>query len=215
MKVNVTRKARPIQWEVEFEKLFQENKDLRVSEGHLRDDLACAQARIEKLTAELAQVKKDASQAAFATGEILLEADYKAQEQEALIAELNDQITASEAEAVYWQGKAEEATAELVKYDVGHYQREIDEWKATADKLSEQLRELQAMFADLQLEHQELGEDYDALVKTKREYAEEIDRLRHENKGLRNQMPLPEFMRQFIEMAREAVKNEFPDSGNS
>lgn len=29
------------------------------------------------------------------------------------------------------------------------------------------------------------------------------------------QMPLPEFMRQFIEITREAVQNEFPDSGNS
>jgi chromosome segregation ATPase len=262
----------------EMETMFQENKDLRVSEGHLRDDLACAEARIEKLTAELAQVKKDASQAALATGEILIKADCKAQEQEALIAELNDQIAASEAdvafwkkaaaenaelseqniaqiaawersaheqgervqaqsktiarieaqliamgkkndelqrENAYWKGKAEEATAELVKYDIGHYQREIDEWKTTADKLSERLRELQTVFADLQLEHQELSEDYDALVKTKCEYAEYIDALRQENKRLRNQMPLPEFMRQFIEMTREAVQNEFPDSGNS
>ena len=233
-----------------FEELFQENKDLRVSEGHLRDDLTCAQARIEKLTAELAQVKKDASHAAFATGEILLEADRKAHEQEALIAELDDQIIASEAaaefwkkaaaenaelaeqniaqvaawerstnelkhEVAWWKVKAEEATAELVKCDVSHYQREIDEWKATADKLSEQLRELQAVFADLQLEHQELVEDYDALVKTKCEYAEYIDTLRQEIKRLRNQMSLPEFMRQFIEMTREAVQNEFPDSGNS
>jgi chromosome segregation ATPase len=262
----------------EMETMFQENKDLRVSEGHLRSDLACAQAQIEKLTAELAQVKNDASHAAFATGEILLEAERKAQQQEDLIAELNDQITASEAdvkfwkkaaaenaelseqniaqvaawersaheqdeqiqeqrktiarieaqlvamgkkndeiqhELTYWKSKAEEATAELVKYDIGHYQREIDEWKATADKLSERLRELQAAFADLQLEHQELGEDYDALVKTKCEYAEYIDTLRQEVRRLRNQMSLPEFMRQFIEMTREAVQNEFPDSGNS
>lgn len=134
----------------EMENMFQENKDLRVSEDHLRDDLARAQA---------------------------------------LIAELNDQITASETDVTYW--------------------------KATADKLSEQLRELQAVFADLQLEHQELSEDYDALVKTKCEYAEYIDTLRQEIKRLRNQMALPEFMRQFIEMTREAVQNEFPDSGNS
>ena len=199
----------------EMETMFQENKDLRLAESHLRSDLACAQAQIEKLTAELAQVKSDASHAAFATGEILLEAERKAQQQEDLIAELNDQITASEADVAYWQSKAEEATAELVKYDIGHYQREIDEWKATADKLSERLRELQAAFADLQLEHQELGEDYDALVKTKCEYAEYIDTLRQEVRRLRNQMSLPEFMRQFIEMTREAVQNEFPDSGNS
>ena len=272
----------------EMEAMFQENKDLRVSEVHLRDDLACAQAQIEKLTAELAQVKRDASHAAFATGEILLEADRKAHEQEALIAELNDQITATEEDAefwkkaaaenaelaeqniaqvaawersanelkrevAYWKGKTEEATAELVKCDVGHYQKEIDELQATAnilgekcqkfqderdkawaalrglqnieseleyyrdiathrkernDKLMEQIRELETELA-------ELTEDYDALVQTKREYGEYIDTLRQENKRLRNQMSLPEFMRQFIEMTREAVQNEFPDSGNS
>ena len=211
----------------EIERLFQENKDLLVREGHLKD--------------ELAQVKRDASHAAFATGEILLEADRKAHEQEALIAELNDQITASESDAAFWKkaaeenseiasdalkdaadweasaheaasaivemqatidrleaqivamgkkndsitsemawwkAKAEEATAELVQYDVGKYKREIEEWQMTANTLSDRVRELQAEFAELQIEHQELGEDYDALVKTKCDYAEEIDRLR-------------------------------------
>lgn len=268
MKVKVKRVV-PIMYanpalQAEFEKLFQENKDLRVQEGHLRD--------------ELAQVKKNASHAAFATGEILLEADHKAHEQEALIAELNDQIAASEsevefwkkaatenaelaeqniaqvaawersaheaasaivemqatidrleaqivsmgkkndsitAEMAWWKAKAEEATAELVQYDVGKYQREIDEWQMTANTLSDKVRELQAEFAELQIEHQELGEDYDALVKTKLDYAEEIGRLRQENKRLRNQMPLPEYMRRIIELTREAVQNEFPDSGNS
>jgi chromosome segregation ATPase len=272
----------------EMEAMFQENKNLRVSEGHLRDDLACAEARIEKLTAELAQVKKDASHAAFATGEILLEAERKAHEQEALIAELNDQIAASETDAAFWKkaaaenaelaeqniaqvaawersvnelkhevayrkSEAEEAIAELAKYDIGHYQREIDEWQTTADQLAEKcqkfqderdkawaaLRELQNVESELEYyqdiaahrkerinqlmeriheletELAELNEDYDALVQTKREYGECIDTLRQENKRLRNQIPLPEFMRQFIEMTREAVQNEFPDSGNS
>ena len=299
-----------------IESLIQENKDLRVSEGHLRDDLACAEARIEKLTAELAQVKKDASHAAFATGEILLEAERKAHEHEALIAELNEQITASETNATfwkkvatenaelaeqniaqvaawehsaheqgervreqsetiarleaqlvaigkkndelqreiaYWKGKTEEATAELVKCDIGHYQREIDEWQATANQLAEKcqkfqderdkawaaLRELQDVeseleyyrdiatrrkeridklmdqIIELETELAELTEDYNALVQTKREYGEYIDTLRQEIKRLRNQMSLPEFMRQFIEMTRETVQNEFPDSGNS
>lgn len=300
----------------EMETMFQENKNLRVSEAHLRDDLACAEARIEKLTTELAQVKKDASQAALATGETLIKADCKAQEQEALIAELNDQIAASEAdvkfwkkaaaenaelseqniaqvaawersaheqgertkkqsetiarletqlvamgkkndelqrELAYWKGKAEETTAELVKCDVGHYQKEIDELQATANQLSEKcqkfqderdkawaaLRGLQSVeseleyyrdiathrkerieklmdqIIELETELAELNEDYEALVQTKREYGEYIDTLRQENKRLRNQMPLPEFMRQFIEMTREAVQNEFPDSDNS
>lgn len=81
--------------------------------------------------------------------------------------------------------------------------------------LESRLEEVLSKFAELQIEFNELNEDYDELTKAKREYSEEIDRLRHENKGLRHQMPLPEFMRQFIEMTREAVRNEFPDSDNS
>jgi chromosome segregation ATPase len=198
----------------EMEVMFQENKDLRVSEGHLRDDLARAQA---------------------------------------LIAELNDQIAASEADVAYWKCKAQEAIAELAKFDVGYYQRAVDEWQTTADQLAEKcqkfqderdkawaaLRELQNVeseleyyrdiaarrkeridklmdqIIELETELAELTEDYDALVQTKREYGEYIDTLRQENKRLRNQMSLPEFMRQFIEMTRETVQNEFPDSGNS
>jgi chromosome segregation ATPase len=198
----------------EMEVMFQENKDLRVSEGHLRDDLARAQA---------------------------------------LIAELNDQIAASEADVAYWKCKAQEAIAELAKFDVGYYQRAVDEWQTTADQLAEKCQKFQderdkawaalrglqnveseleyyrdiaahrkerneklmEQIRELETELAELTEDYDALVQTKREYGEYIDTLRQENKRLRNQMPLPEFMRQFIEMTREAVQNEFPDSGNS
>jgi chromosome segregation ATPase len=198
----------------EMETMFQENKDLRVSEGHLRDDLARA---------------------------------------EALIAELNEQIAASEADVAYWKCKAQEAIAELAKFDVGYYQRAVDEWQTTADQLAEKCQKFQderdkawaalrglqnveseleyyrdiaahrkerndklmKQVRELETELAELTEDYDALVQTKREYGEYIDTLRQENKRLRNQMPLPEFMRQFIEMTREAVQNEFPDSGNS
>ena len=169
--------------QAEFEKLFQENKDLRVSEGHLRDDLACAKAQIEA--------------------------------QRQAILHRDEQLLNQFEEIKALEIRLEETTAELVKHELHHYKDEAEEWKMTADKLSEQLRELQAVLTDLQIEHQELGEDYDALVKTKCEYAEYIDTLRQENKRLRNQMPLPEFMRQFIEMTREAVQNEFPDSGNS
>ena len=195
----------------EMEAMFQENKDLRVSEGHLRDDLARAQALITELNDQITATEEDAEfwkKAAAENAEL-------AEQNIAQVAAWERSANELKREVAYWKGKTEEVTAELVKCDVGHYQREIDEWKATADKLSEQLRELQAVFADLQLEHQELSEDYDTLVKTKCEYAEYIDTLRQENKRLRNQMSLPEFMRQFIEMTRETVQNDFPDSGNS
>lgn len=123
----------------EIEKLFQENKDLRLVESHLRDDLAGAKAQIESLETQLTREKL--ANAAL-------------------------------------ESSLEETTAELVKHELNHYKNEAEEWKMTTDTLSDRLRELQAEFAELQIEHQELSEDYDALVKTKCDYAEEIDRLR-------------------------------------
>lgn len=222
MKVNVIVKTSPKAQEkyceqaiaeayAEMETMFQENKDLRVSEAHLRDDLACAQALIAELNDQITATEEDAEFWKKAAAE---NAEF-AEQNIAQVAAWERSTNELKREAAYWEGKAKETIAELVKCDSGYYKREADEWKATADKVSEQLRELQAVFADLQLEHQELSEDYDALVKTKCEYGEYIDTLRQEIRRLRNQMSLPEFMRQFIEMTREAVQNEFPDSGNS
>lgn len=265
----------------EIEKLFQENKDLRVSEAHLRDDLACAEAQIKAWNSKYATVcaDRDNLEAAYkqvqasitkmvcdfnetrkelenevkrvckekqdlfswlADKDEEIEALQRVAEEneerkdeitelrdencnlllklesaEKVIESLETQLTRTELHNTALESRLEEATAELVKHELNHYKDEAEEWKMTADKLSEAYRELLSKFAELQTKFNELNEDYDELAKAKREYAEEIDRLRNENKGLRNQMPLPEFMRQFIEMTREAVKNEFPDSGNS
>ena len=288
--------------QAEFERLFQENKDLRLAESHLRDDLACAEAQIEaqrqailhrdeqllnqseeirawsskyatvcadrdnfeaaykQVQASLTQVicdfsetrkelenevkrvckeKQDLFSWLADKDEEIAALQHVAEENEErkdeitelrdencnlvlklesaekVIESLETQLTRTELHNTLLENRLEETTAELVKHELNHYKDEAEEWKMTADRITEQYRELQAQFADLNIEYQELSEDYDALVKTKCDYAEEIDRLRHENKGLRHQMPLPEFMRQFIEMTREAVKNEFPDSGNS
>ena len=93
--------------------------------------------------------------------------------------------------------------------------QENKDLRVSEGHLRDDLARAQVLIAELETELAELTADYDALVQTKREYGEYIDTLRQENKRLRNQMPLPEFMRQFIEMTREAVQNEFPDSGNS
>jgi chromosome segregation ATPase len=119
-------------------------------------------------------------------------------------------------EAAYKQ--VQESLTQMVRnFDETRKELENEVKRVCKEKqdLYAQLADKDEEFAELQTEYNELNEDYDELAKAKREYAEEIDRLRHENKGLRNQMPLPEFMRQFIEMTREAVRNEFPDSGNS
>lgn len=219
----------------EMEKLFQENKDLRVQEGHLHDDLACAKAQIEtqrqailhrdrQLLDQFEEIKaleRVAKENEERKDEITELRDencnlqLKLESAEKVIENLETQLIRTELHNTALESRLEETTAELVKHELNHYKDEAEEWKMTADKLSEAYRELSSKFTELQTEFNELNEDYDELAKAKREYAEEIDRLRNENKGLRNQIPLPEFMRQFIEMTREAVKKEFPDSGNS
>jgi chromosome segregation ATPase len=261
----------------EMEAMFQENKDLRVSEAHLRDDLARAQALIAELNDQIAASETDAAfwkkvaaeNAELAEQNIAQVAawEHSAHEQGERVREQSEAITRLEAQLVamgkkndelqreiaYWESKAKEAIAELVKCDSSYYQKENDELKTTVDQLAEKcqkfqderdkawaaLRELQNVeseleyyrdiaarrkeridklmdqIIELETELAELTEDYDALVQTKREYGEYIDTLRQEIKRLRNQMSLPEFMRQFIEMTRETVQNEFPDSGNS
>ena len=255
--------------QAEFERLFQENKDLRLAESHLRDDLSGAKARIEaqrlailhrdeQLLNQSEELKAWSSKyATVCADRDNLEAAYKqVQESMAQMArnfnetrkELENEVkrVCKEKQDLYAQlaDKNEEIEAlQRVAEENEKHKDEITEFydencnlllklentEKVIESLSTQLtraelhntalesrlEETLSKFAELQIEYNELNEDYDALAKAKREYAEEIDRLRNENKGLRHQMPLPEFMRQFIEMTREAVKNEFPDSGNS
>lgn len=243
--------------QTEFERLFQENKDLRLAEAHLRDDLACAQAQIKAWSSKYATVcaDRDNLEAAYKqTQESLTKivCDFsetrkelenevkrvckekqdlyswladkdeeiaalqrvadeneerkdeitelrdencnlvlKLESAEKVIESLETQLTRTELHNTLLENRLEETTAELIKHKLNNYKDEAEEWKMTADKLSEAYRELFSKFAELQIEYNELNEDYDELAKAKREYAEEIDRLRNENKGLRNQMPLP------------------------
>lgn len=78
--------------EREIERLFQENKDLRLSESHLRDALNLIQQQSE------------------ARRQVICERDK-------LIQELNDQITASETDAEFWK-KAAAENAELAEQNI-------------------------------------------------------------------------------------------------
>ena len=44
----------------------------------------------------------------------------------------------------------EEVTAELVKHEMGHYKRECEEWKQTADELADQLKDAHDRIAEQQ-----------------------------------------------------------------
>lgn len=255
--------------QAEFERLFQENKDLRLAESYLRDDLACAKAQIEaqrqailhrdeQMLDQFEEIKAWSSKyTTVCADRDNLEAAYK-QAQESLTKMVCDfsetrkelenevkRVCKEKQDLFSWLADKDEEIAALQRAADENEERkdEITELRdencnlllklESAEKVIEsletqltrtelhntllesRLEEVLSKFAELQTEYNELSEDYDELAKAKREYAEEIDRLRNENKGLRNQMPLPEFMRQFIEMTREAVRNEFPNSGNS
>ena len=78
--------------EREIERLFQENKDLRVHAGHLRDELNLSQQQSE------------------ARRQVICKRDK-------LIQELNDQITASETDVEFWK-KAAAENAELAEQNI-------------------------------------------------------------------------------------------------
>lgn len=118
--------------------------------------------------------------------------------------------TSPKAQEKYYEQAIAEAYAEMETMF-----QENKDLRVSEGHLRDDLASAQALIAKLETELAGLTADYDALVQTKREYSEYIDTLRQENKRMRNQMSLPEFMRQFIEMTRETVQNEFPDSGNS
>lgn len=227
MKVTVKRVA-PIKYkhprlQAEFEEAFyrnqliesliQENKDLRVREGHLQDDFTCANARIAGQKALIDELndqigaseadakfwKKAASENAELAANNLRDAaawEHSAHEHgkqviamQSTIDNLEAQIVAMgkniSAELAWFKAKAEEATAELAMHEMGHYKKECEEWKETADELAErcacykQERDMSRREADeLRTALDDLTVDYDALMQTKRDYGEEIDRLR-------------------------------------
>ena len=171
----------------EMENMFQENKDLRVSEGHLRDDLARAQALIAELNDQITATEEDAEfwkKAAAENAEL-------AEQNIAQVAAWERSANELKREVAYWKGKTEEATAELVKVDVGHYQREIDEWQATADQLAEKCQKFQderdkAWAALRELQNVESELEYYRDIATHRK--ERIDKLMEQIRELETEL---------------------------
>ena len=161
MKVNVTRKARPIQWEVEFEKLFQENKDLRVYVGHLRDELNLVQQQSEVRRQKMA-------------------------EKDALIDELNDQITAQEEElkeASKHSARLAEVCAQRDNYEASY--KQVCEWWGKEQARAEeyhialierdcQIEELEEQLKQVRNEKKAMEDVIHAFEETRKEYEEEI-----------------------------------------
>ena len=180
--------------EREIERLFQENKDLRLSESHMRDEL------------NLSQQKSEARRQVIC--ELICERDK-------LIQELNDQIAADEEELAksesessqgmnavvkFWEeavkekNKAEERAEEyriaLMESDcrvdecekrMDWLSKEVMEWKATAEGYKNQYEELKAQKEADDKKSEEIctacNERYEDVLAERNRLREEVARL--------------------------------------
>jgi predicted nucleic acid-binding Zn-ribbon protein len=67
-------------------------------------------------------------------------------EKQELYAQLEDAAVKNTA----LETRLEEVTAELLKHEMGHYKRECEEWKQTADELADQLKDAHERIAEQQ-----------------------------------------------------------------
>ena len=155
-----------------IESLFQENKDLRVQVGHLREEVAL-------LTAERDTSVSENSELIFTINEL----------QDKWEAEHNLRV---EAEKTYDKVASE-------AYDM---HQQITNLTIDNTRLKNKVEELS-----------ELEADYNALVQTKREYGEEIDRLRKVVTNLQStRFTADEFIRMIVRELMPSTDNSFADS---
>ena len=69
---------------------------------------------------------------------------------EKVIESLETQLTRAELCNTALENRLEEVTAELLKHEMGHYKRECEEWKQTADELADQLKDAHDRIAEQQ-----------------------------------------------------------------
>ena len=192
--------------EREIERLFQENKDLRLSESHLRDEL--------NIVRQQSEVRR----------QVICERDK-------LIQELNDQIAADEEELTksesessqgmnamvkFWEeavrekNKAEERAEEyriaLMESDcrvdecekrMNWLSKEVLEWKATAEGYKNQCEELKAQKEADDKKSEEIctacNERYEEILSERNRLREEVARLTNERNTVVNENTLMTF----------------------
>jgi regulator of replication initiation timing len=205
--------------EREVERLFQENKDLRVQVDHLHDELAKSESEssqgmnaMVKFWEEAITEKNKAEERAEEYRIALMESDCRVDELEKQLAWVREEVarltnerdTAVNENTVMtfdfnelrekWEvernlrTKAERQVEELrTEVDACHHnidgyiegnRRMRAEYEKKLEAEQDQTKHWRKKYEELLEEHNELEADYDALAKTKREYAQEIDRLR-------------------------------------
>ena len=199
--------------EREIERLFQENKDLRLSESHLRDEVNILrqQSEVNELEKQLEWARnKNEEWAAVAQGlrntieelKAQKEADDKKSEEictacneryEEVLSERN-RLREEVARLTTERDTSVSENSELI-FTINELQDRLEverilrvEAEKTYDKVASEAYDMHQQITNLTIDNtrlknkveelSELEADYDALVQTKREYGEEIDRLR-------------------------------------
>ena len=199
--------------EREIERLFQENKDLRLSESHLRDEVNILrqQSEVNELEKQLEWARnKNEEWAAVAQGlrntieelKAQKEADDKKSEEictacneryEDVLADRN-RLREEVARLTTERDTSVSENSELI-FTINELQDKLEvernlrvEAEKTYDKVASEAYDMHQQITNLTIDNtrlknkveelSELEADYDALVQTKREYGEEIDRLR-------------------------------------
>lgn len=141
----------------ENESLFQKNRDLERQIVCMERDFKAMKKKFSDVCADRDNLEAAYKQVQASISQIVhnfedtrkeLEGEVKrvCQEKQELYAQLED--AAMENTAL--ETRLEEVAAELLKHEMGHYKRECEEWKQTADELADQLKDAHDRIAEQQ-----------------------------------------------------------------
>lgn len=141
----------------ENEALFQKNRDLERQIVCMERDFQAMKKKFSDACADRDNLEAAYKQVQASIGQIVhnfedtrkeLEGEVKrvCQEKQELYAQLENAAVENTA----LETRLEEVTAELLKHEMGHYKRECEEWKQTADELADQLKDAHARIDEQQ-----------------------------------------------------------------
>ncbi len=141
----------------ENERLFQKNRDLERQIVCMERDFQAMKKKHSDVCADRDNLEAAYKQVQASMGQIIrnfeetrkeLEGEVKRvyKEKQELYAQLEDAAVENTA----LETRLEEVTAELLKHEMGHYKRECEEWKQTADELADQLKDAHDRIAEQQ-----------------------------------------------------------------
>lgn len=128
----------------ENERLFQKNKDLERQIVCMERDFQAMKKKHSDACTDRDNLEAAYKQVQASMGQIIRNFEETRKELEGaekVIESLETQLTRAELCNTALENRLEEVTAELLKHEMGHYKRECEEWKQTADELADQLKD--------------------------------------------------------------------------